>query len=209
MAVNCDDTNVPSVDETQLECCEIISTKCVSLEESVPSLAVPIGSTLTKFIQRIVSYFNTLNSSVTTIQNYINTSGEILVADITVTPAQLATIEQGSNTLSLLTAPAGKLIYPVDIVIEKTGDAGESVTAFTEDVRVYSSTLNKTFLDPASPNRVYALNRLVEGGVTTKTILPFVSDLSLEFFNITNPGLFVSGTLNLKIKIYYKLFDSI
>lgn len=56
MSKECNDTNIPKVDDTQLECCDIVSTKCVSLEKKVNILGLPIGATLTDFITKIVNF---------------------------------------------------------------------------------------------------------------------------------------------------------
>mgnify|MGYP001143559940 CR=1 FL=1 len=90
MSEHCNDSNIPQVDESQLECCEIVSTKCVNLEESVSSLAIPPGSTLTKFIKRISNSLSTLKSSYNSFSESVMSSitglGEtlgILTSDLT------------------------------------------------------------------------------------------------------------------------------
>lgn len=52
---DCNDTNVPEVDNTPLECCELISDKCVVTSAAVPCLQIGKGWTLAQVLQRLCS----------------------------------------------------------------------------------------------------------------------------------------------------------
>ena len=55
---DCQDTNIPQVNEDALECCEIHETNCIKTSEAVPCLQVGKGETLTKLFQRLCKFLN-------------------------------------------------------------------------------------------------------------------------------------------------------
>lgn len=55
MGRNCDDINIPTTDESQIACCEIIGTDCISLSKAVPCLQAGKGKTLTYMLDRLCS----------------------------------------------------------------------------------------------------------------------------------------------------------
>ena len=50
---NCNDTNIPSVNEDALECCHTHSSNCILLAEAVPCLQTGKGQTLTELLKRL------------------------------------------------------------------------------------------------------------------------------------------------------------
>lgn len=81
MSESCKDTNIPSVDETALECCEIHSTNCIVTAEAVPCLKTGKGATLTKLFSNlcivIKDIYSKLTGIDTTIEGINTTVGDI------------------------------------------------------------------------------------------------------------------------------------
>lgn len=58
---DCNDTNVPEVDNSSIECCELVSDKCVVTSEAVPCLQVGKGATLTHLFKRLCLHLKKLS----------------------------------------------------------------------------------------------------------------------------------------------------
>ncbi len=71
MSESCKDTNIPSVDETALECCEIHSTNCVVTSEAVPCLKTGKGATLTKLFSNLCIVIKDIYSKLTGVDDTI------------------------------------------------------------------------------------------------------------------------------------------
>ena len=54
------ETNIPEVDETSMECCEILETKCIVTSEANSSFAFGSGITLDNVFKTIGNFFRTL-----------------------------------------------------------------------------------------------------------------------------------------------------
>lgn len=104
MSENCNDTNIPAVDDTALECCEIYSTNCIVTAEAVPCLAVGKGSTLTKLFRKLCTALTNLSNKITTLEN---ANFEELIVDISSNEIRTA----NSAPILIIPAPgAGKYI---------------------------------------------------------------------------------------------------
>lgn len=53
MSRKCPGTNIPSVNEDPIECCNLISSNCVVMAEAVPCLQLGKGKTLTEAFERL------------------------------------------------------------------------------------------------------------------------------------------------------------
>lgn len=51
-----EETNIPSVDNTPIECAELISALCVIIEEGYPYIGVSSGDTLKRTLDKLVDY---------------------------------------------------------------------------------------------------------------------------------------------------------
>lgn len=69
MGEHCNDTNIPTTDETALECCEVYSTNCVVTAEAVPCLSVGKGTTLTKLFKRLCTALANITNRITAVEN--------------------------------------------------------------------------------------------------------------------------------------------
>jgi len=65
MAEECNDINVPTVNEDSIECCDLYSTNCIKLAEAVPCLASGKGETLTTLLSRLCDVILNQNTIVT------------------------------------------------------------------------------------------------------------------------------------------------
>lgn len=57
---DCNETNVPEVDNSSVECCELTPTNCVVTSEAVPCLQVGKGSTLTNLFKRLCAHLKAI-----------------------------------------------------------------------------------------------------------------------------------------------------
>jgi hypothetical protein len=109
MSENCNDTNIPAVDDTALECCEIHSTNCIVTAEAVPCLAVGKGSTLTKLFRKLCAALTNLSNKITTLEN---TSFQELIVNISSNEIRTA----NSVPIPIIPAPgAGKYIEVISV----------------------------------------------------------------------------------------------
>jgi hypothetical protein len=109
MSENCNDTNIPAVDDTALECCEIHSTNCIVTAEAVPCLAVGKGSTLTKLFRKLCTALTNLSNRVAAAEN---TNFEELIVDISSNEIRTAS----SSAVLIIPAPgAGKYIELISV----------------------------------------------------------------------------------------------
>ena len=60
---DCNETNVPEVDNSSIECCELTPTNCVVTSEAIPCLQVGKGSTLTNLFKRLCIKLNSTPTS--------------------------------------------------------------------------------------------------------------------------------------------------
>jgi hypothetical protein len=68
MPNECQDTNVPSVNEDALGCCELHNTNCIILAEAVPCLQVGKGQTLTELLNRLCNNLSNLSSGLVEVE---------------------------------------------------------------------------------------------------------------------------------------------
>lgn len=75
---DCNDTNVPEVDNSSIECCELVSDKCVVTSEAVPCLQVGKGATLAHLLKRLCNYLKSFSflSLKDTPSSYVDQGGK-------------------------------------------------------------------------------------------------------------------------------------
>ena len=131
----------------------------------------------------------------------------VYVTEVDVTTSQLSGINQSNSDITLLTAPTGKLILPVEIIVEKRGNAGQNITdTFCNIVTIYKSDVVASFANPGSTeNMIWAMNLSTLNDV----FYQIVSSLTLSFVDISTSNNLDAGNLNLKFIIKYKLFNEI
>lgn len=80
---DCNETNVPEVDNSSVECCELTPTNCVITSEAVPCLKIGKGDTLTKLFKRLCKYLNRLGflDLIDTPNSYTNQEGNVVVVN--------------------------------------------------------------------------------------------------------------------------------
>ena len=61
---NCVNPNIPKVDNSSLECSQIISTNCVVTAKGIPYLGIGSGETVTSVIEKIKEKFKSLSFSI-------------------------------------------------------------------------------------------------------------------------------------------------
>ena len=71
MSRDCQNTNIPKVNEDALECCELTPSKCVVMSEAVPCLQVGKGDTLDRFTKNLCKKFKKVEDKVTALEDRI------------------------------------------------------------------------------------------------------------------------------------------
>jgi len=72
MPENCIDNNIPTVDETAIECCSLIPANCVVASERNTFLGIGVGRTLTYVIDRIARAIRDVRTSVSLLEQRFN-----------------------------------------------------------------------------------------------------------------------------------------
>ena len=76
MSRYCQDTNIPSVNEEAIECCETTPSNCVVASEAIPCLQLGKGDTLTKALVNMCKRIDQQNNRIAAleleVQNLIN-----------------------------------------------------------------------------------------------------------------------------------------
>lgn len=101
MSNNCQDVNKPSVDETQLECCNIYRTNCVVTSEADQKLGWAKGETLTKVLGVISQAIKTIKDKLKKVSNK-----ETYSALLTQTATNAPVISSEDNLVQAVTATA-------------------------------------------------------------------------------------------------------
>lgn len=73
MGVNkvCGQTNIPTVDNTALDCTRLVSTKCISAESPIPLLSTITGDSLTKILNHLNEYLKGVKSDITKFESNV------------------------------------------------------------------------------------------------------------------------------------------
>ena len=58
---NCNETSIPEVDNSSVECCELVSDKCVVTSKAVPCLQIGKGDTISRLFSRLCGFIQSLN----------------------------------------------------------------------------------------------------------------------------------------------------
>lgn len=129
----CNDTSIPTVDETALECCELIGTNCVVTSEAVPCLRVGKGSTLTHLFSKLCKNLTNMTflNLVDTPNSYTGLSGQV----VRVNSAETALETVSTQTLpfpeyTVATVPSAATNQGVMIMV--TDEVGGYVPAFSD-----------------------------------------------------------------------------
>ena len=72
MPENCIDNNIPTVDETAIECCGLTPANCVVASERNTFLGIGVGKTLTYIIDRIAKAIKSVLTKVTILEQRLN-----------------------------------------------------------------------------------------------------------------------------------------
>lgn len=68
-------TNVPTVDNTALACDEFIGGDCIIMPNGYPLLLISAGSTLSDFVDRLITKINNQNAEIVLLQNRLDAAG--------------------------------------------------------------------------------------------------------------------------------------
>jgi len=112
----CIDPNIPTVDNTSLECEDLISTKCIVAEEADTYLRYGVGTSLTLILASISRAFRTIRTRLSTFLPTYTTYVVALLQEGTSAPTAEIVI---SNTRAL--APTYTRTAAGDYVITATG----------------------------------------------------------------------------------------
>ena len=146
MSESCKDTNIPSVDETALECCEIHSTNCIVTAEAVPCLKTGKGATLTKLFSNLCIVIKDIYSKLSKCDGFTVAVSEGL-SELTATPT--GGLAPYTYTWSVVHSGSGHSIDGVSntSTISTTKNVGQSVNMSDGLNRQYSTLFKVLVVD--------------------------------------------------------------
>lgn len=92
---DCEDNNIPTVNEEAIECCEFYPAECVKTSSYNSYFKIGVGKSLTYVIDTIAKYVKKLSQRIDDLHNYVEWEG-VLTQTLNNAPTEVVT----KNTLS-------------------------------------------------------------------------------------------------------------
>lgn len=129
----CNDTSIPTVDETALECCELVGTNCVVTSEAIPCIRVGKGSTLTALFKKLCKYLGEISflSLADTPSTYTGLGGQLVIVNAAETGLEtVGTQNLPFAEYTVATVPAAATNQGAMVMV--TDEVGGYVPAFSD-----------------------------------------------------------------------------
>lgn len=215
MPRKCPGTNIPSVNEDPIECCNLISSNCVVMAEAVPCLQLGKGKTLTEAFERLCKNLRPVPGSS---NNIFVEAGDNVTVDVTnsgnttiytVNADAGAVVTAGNNVTVVPTVVAGVNYYEVsaNTVVGPQGPQGPAGMDATEGIKFYHTHLlfEPDFSIPTGYPLLSGAAITVGSAVTTKLseldmteISPGDYLMTLELNLDASPEVYINVTYELR-----------